>query len=542
MPPAVDPGSSGSQRDRPDRDTTRGDLENIRTFFSDGKAGDAALASGFVKNTVGLNRYDARLFREFLESSEELRGLAKAKDAPKTFGPLLLDIFSYLFKVRLEFLDESQVDPACYKANTPFISRMAEDEETSITRLTTCMDEVASGLATIEAGKKILEDLRRNPDLREWMEEQASKTDASPTESPTESPSPDEAQQDSPQNAESDADPEAGQPPDPQSDLPADFAAKMRGLVRGGMEAASAEASEHASALRSWGLEPRDLRTVGLGERLDLARKLRTRRMRDLADLLGKMRNQRGATERRKVRASRDEVYDVETSGDLARTLPSERAAAFGSGNPDRKRDFYRRLSEKSVLSYSLRTEEPVGRGPVIAMIDSSYSMNGEPMEWASAVALALAHAAGGAGGKSSSRSVYMIFFNAQIVREIDVDPGEKDVRKLLEIGTVDAAGGTKYVPPMSRALEILAGNAGQTRGTADLLLVTDGLCQLPEEFAARLGREKTELGFKLACVLVGDEAREGEIGAFSDPVVRASDLARASGARDAAAQVFENL
>ena len=537
MPPAVDSGSSGTPDDRTGRLPDRDDLENIRAFFSDGEAGDAALAPGFVKNTVGLNRYDARLFREFLEGSEELRGLAKAKDAPKTFGPLLLDIFSYLFKVRLEFLDESQVDPACYKANTPFICRMAEDEETSITRLTTCMDEVASGLATIEAGKKILEDLRRNPDLREWMENQTSSTDSSPTGSP----SPGDARQDSPTDAGSHSDPGASQPPDSHSDLPANFAAKMRGLVRGGMDVASAEASEHTSALRSWGLEPRDLRTVGLGERLNLARKLRTRRMRDLADLLGKMRNQRRATERRKVRASRDEVYDVETSGDLARTLPSERAAAFGSGNPNRKRDFYRRLSEKSVLSYSLRTEEPVGRGPVIAMIDSSYSMNGEPMEWASAVALALAHAAGGTRS-SGSRRVYMIFFNAQIVREIDVAPGEKDVRKLLEIGTVDAAGGTKYVPPISRALEILAGTAGHSKGAADLLLVTDGLCQLPEGFAARLGREKTELGFKLACVLVGDGAREGEIGAFSDPVIQASDLARASGVRDAAAQVFENL
>ena len=531
MSPAVDSGSSGTPNNLPGQLPDRGDLENIRAFFSDGEAGDAALAPGFVKNTVGLNRYDARLFREFLEGSEELRGLAKAKDAPKTFGPLLLDIFSYLFKVRLEFLDESQVDPACYKANTPFICRMAEDEETSITRLTTCMDEVASGLATIEAGKKILEDLRRNPDLREWMQNQASSTDPSPTESP----SPDDARQDFPTDAGSHSDPGASQPPDSHSDLPANFAAKMRGLVRGGMDVASAEAFAHASALRVWGLEPRDLRTVELGERLDLARKLRTRRMRNLADLLGKMRNQRRATERRKVRASRDEVYDVETSGDLARTLPSERAAAFGSGNPNRKRDFYRRLSEKSILSYSLRTEEPVGRGPVIAMIDSSYSMTGEPMEWASAVALALAHAAGGAGGasgKSGSRSVYMIFFNAQIVREIDVAPGEKDVRKLLEIGTVDAAGGTKYVPPISRALEILAGTAGHSKGAADLLLVTDGLCRLPEEFAARLGREKTELGFKLACVLVGAEAREGEIGAFSDPVIQASDLARASGAR----------
>lgn len=188
-----------------------------------------------------------------------------------------------------------------------------------------------------------------------------------------------------------------------------------------------------------------------------------------------------------------------------------------------------------------------MGRGPVIAMIDSSWSMSGAPMEWASAIALALAHAAAGGGAPGTgARRVHAIFFNAQIVLDVELLPGEKDVRKFLQIGTVDADGGTKYVPPVSRALEILDGhqkNRERTReGTPDLLLVTDGICALPDEHAANLGAKRSAHGFKLVTVLVGENARAGSVEPFSDKVIRASELARASGARDAAGALFDSL
>lgn len=492
--------------------TPNEDLDRLRGFLS-----DRSEAAGFVKHNVRLDRYDVRLFRELLESSEELRALAKAEGAPETFGPLLVDLFVFFYKVQPALLDEGSVDPACFRANRPFVWRLREDEETMILRLTTAMDEVASGLATIEAGKEILDELRRRPDLHDWMDRQARAGEASRDEPPTATPAADYSEH--PSGFAADPPPAAG----------------LRASARAASKAASAEADAHAAALSGWGLEPRDLRVVPLGERLDLARKLRTRRMRDLANLLGRMRNARRAAERRRVRANRDEVHSVETGGELHRALPSEIAGAFGLKNPLRRRDFYRRLSERSVLSYSLRTEEPAGRGPVIAMIDASGSMSGERMEWASAVALALAHAASG-GSVCGARRVHAIFFNARIVLEVELAPGERDARKFLAIGTVEADGGTDYVPPMRRALEILSG------GAADLLLVTDGLCELPDGFADRLAAEKEEKGFKLVSVLIGDSARKtpGGIAAFSDRVVRAEDLGGAQ--KDAAAEVFEAL
>ena len=525
------------------------ELERLRAFLA-----ERGLSEGFVKNNVRVDRYDTRLFADVLKAEPELESLVSraGKDAPRTFGVLLLDLFASFYKMVPELVEEHSVDPSHLRANRPLIERLREDEETLLARLDTATDEVASALATTSAARRILKELARRPALREWMESQAQPRPEDPASPSEEAAAADESIE-PPAPPPGTGDQPSAEPPakgvGPQVEVPGGFAGDLRALVRAASLAGSCEAAAHAATLRDWGLRPADLRTVPIEERLEIASTLRTRRMRELADLLGRMRNHRRASERRKVKANRDEIHAVETSGDIARVLPSEIAGAFGSRNAHRKRDFYRRLSERSLLSYSLRTEEPAGRGPVIALIDSSYSMNGPPMEWASAVALALAHAAsgaasGGASGKagSSARRVHAIFFNAGIVLEVELAPGEKDVRKYLQVGTVDAGGGTDYVPPLARALEIVASTPKTDEGTPDLLLVTDGVCELPGEFAAHLREEKSARGFKLVSVLVGENARAASLEPFSDRILRAEDLARASGARDAAGELFDSL
>ena len=502
-------------------------------------------ALGYVTNNLRFTRHDARLFAEMVAQDGALRALARKVgagedggarpgDRPATFPALLFDLFLMFFKFDPAFVAEEETDPSHLRANRPILRRLLDEEGTMIARLSTATDETASALAATEAAKSILDQLSKDRDLADWMRRQAEPHEPPP--SPTRGTPP--------------ADPSVGGDAEGGGTAPADPppAASLGRTSSQAAAAASSEADRHERALASWGLKPADLSRAPLGERLELARALRTKRTKDLADLLGRMKNLRTSARRRKVRASRDEIHGITTSGDLSRVLPSELARAFGSGDPNRSLDFYRGLSERSVPSYSLRTQEPVGRGPVVALVDSSYSMSGEPMAWASAVALTLAHAATRSGPSSDARPVTAIFFNTKVVLEAEISPGERDPRKFLAIANVAADGGTEYDAPLGRALDILEGRNAPGAASpkalphADLLLVTDGQCELSEGFAAEFARRKGALGFALVCVLVGDNARGGSLEPHADRLLHARDLSRASGGRDAAARVFDAL
>jgi hypothetical protein len=515
------------------------DAERIAAFL-----GTDETAAGYVTNNLRFTRHDARLFAEVVEKDDALRALAREVGVgepaggirPGTFPALLFDLFMMFFKFDPAFVPEGETDPSHLRANRPLIRRLLDEEGTMIARLSTATDETASALAATETAKKILDSLSKDPDLADWMHRQGETQEASL--SPASAPADPHAQGGA-GHADGSAAGSAAELVDPPP------AASLGRASRQAAAAASGEADRHERALLSWGLKPADLSRAPLGERLELARALRTKRAKDLADLLGRMKNLRTSARKRKVRSNRDQIHGLTTSGDLARVLPSELARAFGSGPPNRTLDFYRGLSERSVPSYSLRTGKPQGRGPVVALVDCSWSMSGEPMAWASAVALTLAQAATRSGPGSDARPVTAIFFNTRVVLEAEISPGERDPRKFLAIANVAADGGTEYDAPLGRALEVLErGPAGKASGsaTADLLLVTDGQCELSTGFAPEFAHRKQSLGCALVCVLVGDGARGGALEPHAERIVHARDLARASGGRDAAARVFDAL
>ncbi len=276
---------------------------------------------------------------------------------------------------------------------------------------------------------------------------------------------------------------------------------------------------------RAGGSPPRTFRRCRSGS-FELARRLRGKDLRRLTDLVGRMRRLAAASRREKEREKREEVHSVTLGGDPARILPAELAAGLASRNPSRRLDFYRRLAEGQILSHELRAEEPSGRGPMVALIDASGSMSGQKMEWAVAVAVALVEeAAGGHRRGAPKRRASVLFFNSRPVREVDFEPGERDAKKLLEVATVGASGGTDYRPALTRAVEIAGGSRHEG---ADLLLVTDALFRLPEGSVEELEGHKRRLGFRLYSVLIGADRRraEEELGRYSEEVWVAADLA----------------
>ena len=67
------------------------------------------------------------------------------------------------------------------------------------------------------------------------------------------------------------------------------------------------------------------------------------------------------------------ELTSITMSDDLSRLIPSEFAAL---AIPAMRGPFWARWAEKRLLTYDTRGSERAGRGAIIAVIDSSYSMS----------------------------------------------------------------------------------------------------------------------------------------------------------------------
>ncbi len=401
------------------------------------------------------------------------------------------------------------MDPA-YRAHRPVLERFLGAEETEQMRVTTCLDELLAALAAMRAAEALLKEMAEHPGL-------AGTPDKSPTGG---------------DEGASGGDEEGGKKGEEDaaraSSSPAPSAVALRRAARAAAQAAQGEAEWVAEALSRWGLRTSDLSRAPMGERLLMLEKLRTPRLRRLAESVGRMRNLARAGRRERVGREPVEVHTVTVGADLPRVLPQELALLRLRKT---RGEFYRRLVERRLHCYGLETSDRKAKGPLVALVDCSGSMAGANMDWATAVALALVEVA----SMHQKRPSAVLFFDTRVVQETRFAPGERSPEKLIEVGTVAGTGGTDYRPALDRAIEIVRGERHFQK--ADVVLVTDALCRLPEAYVATLLQEKRRLSFSIYSVLIGGiEDPWEEVGRYSDGAWPARDLKRRPREADAAA------
>jgi uncharacterized protein with von Willebrand factor type A (vWA) domain len=257
------------------------------------------------------------------------------------------------------------------------------------------------------------------------------------------------------------------------------------------------------------------------GRQLELGRRLATNpKLRRLAALVGRMRQQAFALRRRHFERTSEEMHSVRLGADLEHLLPPELLALR---HPALRRDLARRLIEGRLLSYALRGTDERGRGPMIVCLDGSSSMAGEKEVWSKAVALTLLEIA-----RRQRRLFRFICFASADTPLFtrDLNPRERwEVRtdRALDVAEYFPGGGTDFETPLSAALDCL-GTARYRRG--DVVLVTDGECDVSPEWRARFLAEKKRLGFALWSVLIDvGSSTAGTLAALSDRVTTVSQL-----------------
>ncbi len=207
-------------------------------------------------------------------------------------------------------------------------------------------------------------------------------------------------------------------------------------------------------------------------------------------------------TRRRSDGGGRESVVGARIGGELSDVLPCELGLL---ATPDTEDLFYQRMTEHRLLSLELvgvtleTTRVAAHRGPAIACIDTSGSMQGAPEAVAKAIVLAAARRLA-----RERRPLYLILFGGPgAASELEILPGRPGIQGLLAFLRMGFHAGTDYDTPLRRALELLR---TPTFARADVLIVTDGLCRASARVTHEVAEAKQSAKARVLGVVIGLE------------------------------------
>lgn len=286
--------------------------------------------------------------------------------------------------------------------------------------------------------------------------------------------------------------------------------AAARNAVAGTPGAAETVRRE-AALMRAWGVGSGELERMPFDRRARLAERLRTSRLAQWAELIGRFRQMAGAERARKVENTTGELIGVTLGDDLSRVIPSELAVL---GLPELRAVFAARHAAGELMLYDSRGEQTSGRGAVIACVDTSHSMYAEGPggvtreAWAKACALALLDQA-----RHEGRDFVGILFSAaDKVQVFRFPAGEPvDVLRTFDFAETFLGGGTSYQRPLSAARELLEEEfAGAARTRGDIVMLTDDECGVTKEWMRDWNDARHRLGFRVFGVAIGAPSAAG--------------------------------
>jgi uncharacterized protein with von Willebrand factor type A (vWA) domain len=195
--------------------------------------------------------------------------------------------------------------------------------------------------------------------------------------------------------------------------------------------------------------------------------------LRRICELAGRFRRVAQSRQRQKVTHGLDDVVGVEPGGDVGRLLPSELARLMV---PELELDTLRRIAEKQALCREHHAVEPVGKGPVIVCLDESGSMQGEKINMAKALALALAWIA-----RQQRRWCALVAYSGDSgERLLPLPPSRWDELRLMEWLSEFIGRGSHLDVPV-REMPRMYADLKAPPGVTDLVFVTDAQCRIDE-------------------------------------------------------------
>jgi len=147
-------------------------------------------------------------------------------------------------------------------------------------------------------------------------------------------------------------------------------------------------------------------------------------------------------------------------------------------------------------FSPSFRYHHSTRRGlSIICCLDESGSTRGDAAAWGKAVAMTLLDIAA-----ENRRKFALIHFADSSSCKVDIFlPGQYSVQDKINAAETFLGGGTNFKQPLDEAIQLM----GTGFENADIVFLTDGLCELPEDYLAKLHKEQAARKFTVTGFLL---------------------------------------
>ena len=290
----------------------------------------------------------------------------------------------------------------------------------------------------------------------------------------------------------------------------------MAAIVAQAVSAAAEKAEEVQNIIGAWSDDPGNLTKSEINTGLlDLVRKSDV--LKDISKYLGRFREIFAQGKRNSYAYGRGEKYSLELGSNLSRALTSELAML---ASPKTIPLFLQKYQHKQIKQYQRREPIYKGMGDIICCLDESISTKGDPAAWGKAMALTLLEIAA-----DSKRKFALIHFAGRGDFKTDLfRPGKYTMQDKLAAAETFLNGGTDFQTPMEEALRLMKGEGFEN---ADIVFITDGECELPQEYLKELQDEQIAHRFKVTGVLLdkGNPDMDFSLKAFCQNIYRTSEL-----------------
>ena len=235
-----------------------------------------------------------------------------------------------------------------------------------------------------------------------------------------------------------------------------------------------------------------------------------------ICNLAGRFRRLAQSKQRQKLKNGFDETVGLKTDSDLGRILPQELVALL---DPVLEQDVLRRFVERQLWCMEFQGSEPVGKGPIILVLDESGSMAGERNHAAKALALALAWIA-----RQQKRWCVLVAYSGDSgERILPLPVGKWDEELLMDWLEAFIGMGSDLDIPISEMPRIYS-ELKAPKGKTDLIFVTDAICTIHPKVVKLFKDWKKSVQARLITLVIDSEP--GDISAISDEVHQIKALA----------------